>query len=59
MKIAVANGDGIGPEIMAAVLKVFSAANVPLEYEEGDSNAPKVNRSLKKEWLSFNLAGRD
>ena len=32
-KIAVANGDGIGPEIMTAVLKIFEANNVPLEYE--------------------------
>ena len=32
-KIAVAKGDGIGPEIMDAVLAVFNAANVPLEYE--------------------------
>src|SRR6201996_7401967 len=32
-KIAVANGDGIGPEIMEAVLKIFEAADVPLEYE--------------------------
>ena len=32
MKIAVAKGDGIGPEIMDAVLKIFNAANVPLEY---------------------------
>jgi len=32
-KIAVAKGDGIGPEIMDAVLKIFSAANVQLEYE--------------------------
>ncbi|MBE9583725.1 NADP-dependent isocitrate dehydrogenase [Mucilaginibacter sp. JRF] len=32
-KIAVANGDGIGPEIMDAVLKIFNAANVQLEYE--------------------------
>ncbi|ASU35282.1 isocitrate/isopropylmalate family dehydrogenase [Mucilaginibacter xinganensis] len=32
-KIAVANGDGIGPEIMKAVLRVFEANNVPLEYE--------------------------
>jgi isocitrate dehydrogenase len=32
-KIAVANGDGIGPEIMQAVLKIFEANNVPLEYE--------------------------
>jgi len=33
MKIAVAKGDGIGPEIMDAVLKIFSAIKVPLEYE--------------------------
>lgn len=32
-KIAVANGDGIGPEIMDAVLSIFKAAKVPLEYE--------------------------
>jgi isocitrate dehydrogenase len=31
-KIAVAKGDGIGPEIMAAVLKIFYEAKVPLEY---------------------------
>ncbi len=33
MKIAVAKGDGIGPEIMDAVLKIFNANHVPLEYE--------------------------
>lgn len=33
MKIAVAKGDGIGPEIMDAVLKIFNANKVPLEYE--------------------------
>jgi len=32
-KIAVAKGDGIGPEIMEAVLNIFDAAKVPLEYE--------------------------
>ncbi|HLZ86441.1 MAG TPA: NADP-dependent isocitrate dehydrogenase [Puia sp.] len=32
MKIAVAKGDGIGPEIMDAVLAIFTAARVPLEY---------------------------
>lgn len=32
-KIAVAKGDGIGPEIMTAVLKIFDAAKIPLEYE--------------------------
>ncbi len=33
MKIAVAKGDGIGPEIMESVLGIFTAARVPLEYE--------------------------
>lgn len=33
MKIAVANGDGIGPEIMKVVLEIFQANQVPLEYE--------------------------
>ena len=32
-KVAVAKGDGIGPEIMDAVLKIFVAAKVPLDYE--------------------------
>lgn len=33
MKIAVAKGDGIGPEIMDAVLGIFNAAGVDLQYE--------------------------
>jgi isocitrate dehydrogenase len=33
IKIAVAKGDGIGPEIMDAVIKIFNAAEVPLAYE--------------------------
>ncbi|MGZ8549910.1 MAG: isocitrate/isopropylmalate family dehydrogenase [Chitinophagaceae bacterium] len=33
MKIAVAKGDGIGPEIMDAVLNIFKANKTPLEYE--------------------------
>ena len=33
MKIAVAKGDGIGPEIMDAVLKIFNATKVPLDYQ--------------------------
>jgi isocitrate dehydrogenase len=36
MKIAVAKGDGIGPEIVAAVLKIFEANHVSLEYEYVD-----------------------
>ncbi|MGZ8556690.1 MAG: isocitrate/isopropylmalate family dehydrogenase [Chitinophagaceae bacterium] len=33
MKIAVAKGDGIGPEIMDTVLNIFKANKTPLEYE--------------------------
>jgi isocitrate dehydrogenase len=33
MKIAVAKGDGIGPEIMDAVLSIFNAKKVDLDYE--------------------------
>ncbi|MEO8406255.1 MAG: isocitrate/isopropylmalate family dehydrogenase, partial [Chitinophagaceae bacterium] len=33
MKIAVAKGDGIGPEIMDAVLSIFDANKTPLEYQ--------------------------
>jgi len=33
LKISVAKGDGIGPEIMDAVLHIFNAANVQLDYE--------------------------
>ena len=36
MKIAVAKGDGIGPEIMEAVIGIFDAAKVPLTYEVVD-----------------------
>lgn len=36
MKIAVAKGDGIGPEIMDAVLRIFEHNHVPLEYEMVD-----------------------
>jgi isocitrate dehydrogenase len=35
-KIAVAKGDGIGPEIMDAVLSIFESAKVPLEYQYVD-----------------------
>lgn len=34
MRISVAMGDGIGPEIMGSVLRIFEAARVPLEYEQ-------------------------
>lgn len=33
-RITIAKGDGIGPEIMDATLKVLKAANAPVEYDE-------------------------
>ena len=33
MKITLAPGDGIGPEIMGSVLQIFDKARVPLEYD--------------------------
>jgi isocitrate dehydrogenase len=33
-RITIAKGDGIGPEIMDATLKILTAANAPLEYDE-------------------------
>uniref|UniRef100_U5EUV7 Isocitrate dehydrogenase [NAD] subunit, mitochondrial n=1 Tax=Corethrella appendiculata TaxID=1370023 RepID=U5EUV7_9DIPT len=35
-KVTLIPGDGIGPEISAAVQKIFSAANVPIEWETVD-----------------------
>ena len=32
-RITVAAGDGIGPELLRAVLHVFEGANVPLDYD--------------------------
>ncbi len=33
-RITIARGDGIGPEIMDAVLAILQAAGAPLEYDE-------------------------
>lgn len=65
MKIAVAKGDGIGPEIMDAVLKIFNANKVPLEYEfvdmgkwvfdKGFNNGmtPEAKQTIEKLGLLF------
>jgi isocitrate dehydrogenase len=65
MKIAVAMGDGIGPEIMEAVLSIFKAASVPLEYEtvemgkwvfdKGHSNGmtPEAQRTIEELGILF------
>jgi isocitrate dehydrogenase len=65
MKIAVAKGDGIGPEIMDAVLTIFNSAKVPLEYEfvdmgkwvfdKGFSNGmtPEAQHSIEEYGILF------
>ena len=65
MKIAVAKGDGIGPEIMDAVLSVFNAGKVPLEYvtvemgkwvfDKGFSNGmtPEAKHSIEELGILF------
>lgn len=35
-------GDGIGPEISAAVQKIFAAANVPIDWESVDVTPVRV-----------------
>lgn len=65
MKIAVAKGDGIGPEIMEAVLNVFKANGVDLQYEyvdmgkwvfdKGFSNGmtPQAQRTIEEFGILF------
>lgn len=65
MKIAVAKGDGIGPEIMEAVLNIFKANKVELDYEyvemgkwvfdKGFSNGmtPKAQRTIEELGILF------
>lgn len=42
-KITLIPGDGIGPEISAAVQKIFQAANVPIEWESVDVTPVRVS----------------
>src|SRR5215216_733564 len=65
MKIAVAKGDGIGPEIMDAVLKIFDANKVGLEYtfvdmgkwvfDKGFSNGmtPEAQKTIEELGILF------
>jgi isocitrate dehydrogenase len=65
MTIAVAKGDGIGPEIMDAVLNIFNAGGVPLEYvyvdmgkwvfDKGFSNGmtPEAQHTIEELGLLF------
>ena len=65
LTISVAKGDGIGPEIMDAVLSIFNAANVPLNYEEigmgksyydkgfGNGMTPEAMQSIERNGILF------
>src|SRR5690349_1866718 len=65
MKIAVAKGDGIGPEIMDAVLKIFDANGASLEYnfvdmgkwvfDKGFSNGmtPEAQKAIEEYGILF------
>lgn len=47
-------GDGIGPEIAAAVKKIFLAAEVPIQWEEqlvGTTADPRTNSFVSRENL--------
>src|SRR6476661_6514527 len=64
-KIAVAKGDGIGPEIMQAVLRIFDASGAALEYsfvdmgkwvfDKGFSNGmtPEAQRTIEELGILF------
>lgn len=43
-KVTLIPGDGIGPEISAAVQKIFSVAKVPIEWEAVDVTPVRVSR---------------
>ncbi|HEY0057496.1 MAG TPA: NADP-dependent isocitrate dehydrogenase [Flavisolibacter sp.] len=65
MKIAVAKGDGIGPEIMEAVLNIFNANGLDLQYEyvdmgkwvfdKGHSNGmtPEAQKTIEQYGILF------
>lgn len=42
-KVTLIPGDGIGPEISAAVQQIFQTANVPIEWESVDVTPVRVS----------------
>ena len=46
-KITVFRGDGIGPEIMDAVLNILKSLALPLEFEEFDVGEAEYKRNGK------------
>ena len=52
-KVTLIEGDGIGPEIIASVKKIFEAAGVPIEWEE--ENAGETVFETKGEFIPESL----
>lgn len=64
-KISVAKGDGIGPEIMKAVLSIFDAVNVDIDYDyvdmgkdiflqgHGTGMTPEAQQSIESNGILF------
>ncbi|MBD3275848.1 MAG: NADP-dependent isocitrate dehydrogenase [Candidatus Marinimicrobia bacterium] len=46
-KITIARGDGIGPEIMDATLKILDVARVPIDYDEIEIGKPVYEKGIK------------
>jgi isocitrate dehydrogenase len=55
-RITVAKGDGIGPEIMDATLKIIKAAGADIEFEEIEVGE-KVYLSWKHIWNFIRIMG--
>jgi isocitrate dehydrogenase (NAD+) len=43
-KVTLINGDGIGPEVMAAVVRILEAAKCPFEWEHQDAGMEVLNK---------------
>ena len=43
-KVTLIPGDGIGPEVMAATVRVLEALQLPLEFEHGDAGSEVISR---------------
>jgi len=44
-RVTLIDGDGIGPEICAAVVRVFAAAQVPIEWERVEAGLTSIERT--------------
>ncbi|HET9157018.1 MAG TPA: isocitrate/isopropylmalate family dehydrogenase, partial [Myxococcaceae bacterium] len=43
-KVTLIPGDGIGPEVMAATVRVLEALQLPLDFEHGDAGSEVISR---------------